>query len=326
MSDGGPQVVMVFRTPCATPGCTGTSAALCDWPLGGAKAGQTCSRSMCDGCRTRARPGRDYCRAHAELGKSLVPVAEVGARSFRALHLVREHVLSLPPDRRLVSGRAAGVDIVAEITARQRSMHVSTFPVRVRSGAAPEVFRRVAMERNTLVAEEAVDGTAWVCAEARGTWDTVEKMRALGKPVDVREEPPEAEHSLLLYTAPHPRTRQAKRGYHGPCMLDVTRGSGGDVGDPFAPSAELLAEVKRRMAQDRDAAFGWYAPRYVEEMRRSWVAKRLAWNALLARNVVILACYCPARETCHRGLLADLLVKGGGKVGRRVVDGGEVPC
>jgi hypothetical protein len=181
-------------------------------------------------------------------------------------------------------------------------------------------------------------------------------MRALGKEIRVHEEPPASEHALLLFTAPHPRTRQAPRGYRGPCMVDVSRGSGGETGDPFAPSLVLLSEAKRRgraeAAKFGDAladamfrgdmlaaervqadmlaaeaeAFAWYAPRYRGEMLRSWKTKRAAWDALLARNVVVLCCYEGGRDHCHRGLLAPMLVKAGVHVGRRVVDGGEVPC
>jgi uncharacterized protein YeaO (DUF488 family) len=107
-------------------------------------------------------------------------------------------------------------------------------------------------------------------------------------------------------------------------MLDITRGSGGEAGDPFAPSEALLTEAKRRMQEGDPDAFNWYRPRYVEEMRRSWVNKRAAWDALLTRNHFTACCYCTSRDVCHRGIFAELLVKAGEKVGRRVFDGGEV--
>lgn len=63
---------------CATSGCDGTSIALCDFPLTGAKAGQTCSRRMCAKCKRTQRPpsfggdghdGIDYCPAHDRLAR-----------------------------------------------------------------------------------------------------------------------------------------------------------------------------------------------------------------------------------------------------------------
>lgn len=316
------------RERCDT--CGKPAVALCDYPLAGTKAGKTCDRKMCGTCRVKAGEGKDYCRAHAACPPPTiiesVPGAVVGSRTYRALHLVRDVVLALPANQRVVSGHAAGVDIVAEVAARQRGLPTSIYPVRVPSNAGKAAFAKAALARNTLIADEATEGDAFVNAESRGTWDTIQKFKGLGKVVRVHEEPPPAEHALLLYTAPHPNTRQAPKGYRGPCMLDITRGSGGEAGAPFAPSADLLGEAKRRMAVDPESAWAWYAPRYREEMGRSWKAKRAAWDALLARNVIFAACYCPGRERCHRGLLAGFVVKAGEHVGRRVVDGGEVPC
>lgn len=268
-----------------------------------------------------------------------IAVAHIGARSYQALHLVRDAGLVLPAGHCLVSGHAAGVDIVAEITARQRGAETSIHPIASRSGASRAAFTAAAMARNTLIADEALSGVAWVNPSSRGTYDTIGKLKMMGKPIEVREEPPPAEWSLLFHTAIHPNTRQAPRGYRGPSMLDITRGTGGPAGDPFAPSKALLSEAQRRMADDGpEAGFAFYEPHYVAQMRESWVRKRAAWDALLARNHAVLVCYCPGRdysddgtpgaanERCHRFVLARLLVKAGEKVGRRVVYGGEVVC
>lgn len=113
-------------------------------------------------------------------------------------------------------------------------------------------------------------------------------------------------------------------GYTGPDHLDVTRGSGGGLGSPFAPSRELLDEAQRRKrGAKRDpialaAAWDWYAPRYLEEMRASYRTHRRAWDALLARESVVLCCYCGHYDRCHRRLLAEILVKCG------AVDCGEI--
>lgn len=316
-----------LREKCGTPGCGGTSVALCDWPLGGAKKGKTCDRKLCPSCRVNVGPNKDYCRPHAEMPKdtSMTPIAIVGARAYQALHLVREVVLALPTVR-VVSGHAIGVDIVAEITAVQRDLPTSIYPVRVARGAARGEFTKAAMARNTLIADEGTEGHAFINPTSRGTWDTVQKMRGLGKVVHIHEEPPPAEHALLFHTAPHPRTRQAPKGYRGPSGFDITRGSGGPAGSPFAPSEGLLNEVKRRMSDGDSGAFEWYEPMYMEEMRASWRTQRAAWDTLLGRTHFTALCYCPDRAACHRGIFARLLVKAGEKVGRRVVDGGEVRC
>lgn len=44
---------------------------LCDFPLAGTKAGQTCDRVLCDGCASNVGPNRDYCQAHARQSKEL---------------------------------------------------------------------------------------------------------------------------------------------------------------------------------------------------------------------------------------------------------------
>lgn len=256
----------------------------------------------------------------------------VGARSYQALQQVRDFVMALPAPGYeeaaappvVVSGHAAGVDIVAEITAQQRGLQTIIFPAR---GADRKEFTKAAFARNTKIAQRSNVLHAFVNPKSRGTWDTVQKARFLGKEVRVHEEPGPDDHALIFHTAPHPNTRQAPRGYRGPSMLDITRGSGRE-GLPFAPSQALLSEARRSLRELGSFAaihgFDWYRGRYTEEMRQSWVKQRAAWDGLLAMNHVVLVCYCPGREVCHRGIFAELLVKAGQKVGRPVVDGGEV--
>ena len=140
--------------------------------------------------------------------------------------------------------------------------------------------------------------------------------------------------SLRVFTAP--------MRYRGLDKLDVTRKSGGAAGHPFAPSWKILGPAiaaNREARQARDAAAqgslfsprsgdpaiviqsrAWtvYVPAFLNEMAQSRMANREAWQALLARERVVLCCYCPSRERCHRGLLAVLLAELG------AVDEGEV--
>ncbi len=91
--------------------------------------------------------------------------------------------------------------------------------------------------------------------------------------------------------------------------FDVSRGSGGEAGAPFAPSQPLLQRywrVKREARADRKA-WGVYATAYAQEMVASRAKHPDAWAALLARSRVVLCCYCPSGERCHRRLLAEIL-------------------
>jgi len=115
--------------------------------------------------------------------------------------------------------------------------------------------------------------------------------------------------------------------YRGPDRLDVSRMTAGDDGIVFAPSWTLLrgalskfrAIERARMSAkgvDRDAlerreldAWHTYEHCYTDEMRRSYVEHRPKWEALLARERVVLVCYCAERSRCHRGLLAGILAK-----------------
>lgn len=118
-------------------------------------------------------------------------------------------------------------------------------------------------------------------------------------------------HVLEVYTARLPH--HGCDGYRGSDRLDVTRGTG-KWGQAFAPTLELLRQAQelKRMAKGNEdllnAAWQWYRPRYVEEMRASWRQQRVAWNALLKRRIVTLCCYCGTASRCHRTVLAELLV------------------
>lgn len=147
-------------------------------------------------------------------------------------------------------------------------------------------------------------------------------------------------------------TSQISR-YRGIDAFDITRRSGGDAGDPFAPSQKLLDQalaardqVKRwrdsaqdlftGTTEDRRSALeradelerrAWraYVPAFIEEMRVSLRAKGKAWRKLLnAGDRIVLLCYCDSHLQCHRGLLVELIVRAARKFGRQVVWGGEV--
>lgn len=120
-----------------------------------------------------------------------------------------------------------------------------------------------------------------------------------------------------------------------PDRFDITRKSGGPLGTPFAPSWEILtpalAAMKRadRIArggyegpkqaeQIRATAWTRYAVEYRREMLRSHCEHAPAWRDLLARERVVLCCYCVEQPLiplrCHRTLLAGYLGKMGAEV------------
>lgn len=99
--------------------------------------------------------------------------------------------------------------------------------------------------------------------------------------------------------------------YRGADGLDITRAASDPIGVHFAPSAALLWPyiAKRRAGAVTDADWRAYADSYTAEMRASYRANREAWRAILARESVTLVCYCSDARSCHRTLLARILVK-----------------
>jgi uncharacterized protein YeaO (DUF488 family) len=104
-----------------------------------------------------------------------------------------------------------------------------------------------------------------------------------------------------------------------PDVFDVTRKSGHAE---FAPSWTILGAILEIRKQKREPTLAeWrdYAGRYLQEMSRSRRLYRPAWDALLARQRVVLTCYCVHSRHCHRRVLARILESLG------AVDRGELP-
>jgi hypothetical protein len=109
----------------------------------------------------------------------------------------------------------------------------------------------------------------------------------------------------------------ARVSYGGRDRLDITRKSGGPNGLPFAPSWSILRPMldarKRGVTTlEGDQLWSDYVRAYTAEMRKSYRAHRTAWDAVLAREVVTLVCYCADSSHCHRRVLSWLLGKCGG--------------
>lgn len=82
----------------------------------------------------------------------------------------------------IVSGGAAGVDAEAVyIGARHGCPAIEHRPDYATHG------KRAPLERNTLIVADADEVHAWPAPWSRGTWDTIRKARAAGKPCVVHE-------------------------------------------------------------------------------------------------------------------------------------------
>lgn len=106
--------------------------------------------------------------------------------------------------------------------------------------------------------------------------------------------------------------RTARISSGDPDRLDVTRQSGSELGKAFAPSWMLLRPFLAKRKADLLTERDWldYVARYTDEMRTSFRRHGDAWESLLARERVVLVCFCTDPERCHRTVLGrDILTK-----------------
>jgi uncharacterized protein YeaO (DUF488 family) len=92
-----------------------------------------------------------------------------------------------------------------------------------------------------------------------------------------------------------------------PDAVNTTRKSGNTA---FAPSWKLvgpLVEIKKAGRPVTDDEWKTYAAGYLAEMTESYRRNRATWDSLLARERVVLTCYCPDPNRCHRRILAKIL-------------------
>lgn len=109
--------------------------------------------------------------------------------------------------------------------------------------------------------------------------------------------------------------------YSGPDRLDITRGSGSGAGLIFAPAWGLLRPVidaRRIYGSIPPEVWQTYVTGYKKLMEQNEKIHRATWAELLARERVVLCCYCRDTVFCHRRVLANLLVH------RGAMDHGEI--
>jgi predicted Rossmann fold nucleotide-binding protein DprA/Smf involved in DNA uptake len=118
-------------------------------------------------------------------------IAIVGSRHvpLSKLRVISDYVEGLTDDCHIVSGGAAGVDSIAELVARARGMPVTVFCVDRRGlPAYPEgkaEYRRRAFARNRRIVLEADKVVAFWDGASKGTENTIEQAKALGRSVEV---------------------------------------------------------------------------------------------------------------------------------------------
>jgi len=94
--------------------------------------------------------------------------------------------------------------------------------------------------------------------------------------------------------------------------FNVTRKSGNGV---FAPSWTILRpilDLNRAKQPISNTAWQTYCRAYLLEMSQSYRINRGEWDLLLARERVVLCCYCTDPTRCHRTVLGKILAHLGG--------------
>jgi hypothetical protein len=87
-------------------------------------------------------------------------------------------------------------------------------------------------------------------------------------------------------------------------------------GEIFAPSWELLRAMKA-------GRLSWetFTERYHAEMRASYRMHRASWKTFLARERIVICCYCPPPPLrCHRVLLEAIFVKLGAEAHGELIE------
>lgn len=108
--------------------------------------------------------------------------------------------------------------------------------------------------------------------------------------------------------------------YSGNDVIDITVMTGERV---FAPTWDMVNMVKN--SRYGDLTWNIYTEKYKALMRESYKNNLKIWDKLFYKEELTLACYCPAKEPCHRHLLSDFLVKLGMHLDIAVYKMGERP-
>ena len=97
--------------------------------------------------------------------------------------------------------------------------------------------------------------------------------------------------------------------YTGPYRLDVTVKGQDPFGKLFAPTWDMVMKYKASKGTEADKKI--YIEQYHKVILNVIKNHRKEWDELLARKYVVIVCYCPAGEFCHRHLLMHYLTQYG---------------
>lgn len=89
-------------------------------------------------------------------------------------------------------------------------------------------------------------------------------------------------------------------------LIDTTVKSGNSI---FAPTWEMVMDIKNATPEGRVAAEELYTRRYRIAMQNCWKQHSGQWLQLLAKERIAIACYCKPGVFCHRHLLIEYLQK-----------------
>ncbi len=102
--------------------------------------------------------------------------------------------------------------------------------------------------------------------------------------------------------------------YPGPYRLDITVKGKDTVGKIFAPTWHMVKQYKDTGNEES------YIGVYHDMMTNSYQFNRRAWENVLARDSVVLVCFCAYGNFCHRHLLAQYLRQLGAENMGEIVD------
>jgi predicted Rossmann fold nucleotide-binding protein DprA/Smf involved in DNA uptake len=107
-------------------------------------------------------------------------VAIVGSRAYPNLSKVRAYIQSLPLDTIIVSGGARGVDKCAEKVAESIGLQTEIYPADWH-----KYGKAAGMKRNQQIVEASDRVVAFWDGESKGTKNTIDTAKKLGKEVTV---------------------------------------------------------------------------------------------------------------------------------------------
>ena len=112
-------------------------------------------------------------------------IAIVGSRTYPQIQLVEWFIRDLPDGVTIVSGGAVGVDKAAEEYAKRRGLPTSIYLPDLAGCIEKKDFTLRYYARNQQIVDNCELLVAFTEKDYGGTWDTIKRARAVGKPVKI---------------------------------------------------------------------------------------------------------------------------------------------